>query len=157
MRTTLKRGVGRAAAVNGNGRAVLPPGVVTPIARYRQPPPRASALRLLGKAVLWLLALVAMVACALVGGFYLWAHESVAATQAHSRDVKLAQAQLDAVPLPGSPAVALVIGYDHRPNDGEASRSDTIMLIRADPATKSLSLLSFPRDLKVPINLPHDQ
>ena len=156
MRTTLKRGVGRAAAVNGNGRAVLPPGTVTPVARYRQPP-RAGALRLLGKAVLWLLALVAMVACALVGGFYLWAHESVAATQAHSRDVKLAQAQLDAVPLPGNPAVALVIGYDHRPNDGEASRSDTIMLIRADPATKTLSLLSFPRDLQVPIKCPHAQ
>jgi hypothetical protein len=31
MRTTLKRGYGRAAETNGNGRAVLPPGVVTPV------------------------------------------------------------------------------------------------------------------------------
>src|SRR4030095_7183708 len=43
-------------------------------------------------------------------------------------------------------------GYDHRAGDGDApSRSDTMMLIRADPVTKTISLLSFPRDLVVPI------
>ena len=42
MRTTLKRGYGRAAAANGNGRAVLPPAVASPITRYAQPrlPPK---------------------------------------------------------------------------------------------------------------------
>ena len=32
------------------------------------------------------------------------------------------------------------------------SRSDTLMLVRVDPATKLISLLSLPRDLYVPIN-----
>ncbi|HWG56448.1 MAG TPA: hypothetical protein VNT58_07995, partial [Gaiellaceae bacterium] len=41
MRTTTKRGIGRGAALdgNGNGRAVLPPGTTSPITIYRQPPP----------------------------------------------------------------------------------------------------------------------
>ena len=39
MRTTLKRGIGRGAAVEGNGRAVLPPGALSPITVYRQPEP----------------------------------------------------------------------------------------------------------------------
>ena len=46
-----------------------------------------------------------------------------------------------------------MIGYDHRAGVEREppSRSDTVMLIRADPATKTISLLSFPRDLDVPI------
>ena len=48
------------------------------------------------------------------------------------------------------PADALVIGYDHRPGDGNSpSRSDTVMLLRADPNTNTISMLSFPRDLIV--------
>ena len=39
MRTTLKRGVGRAAGLNGtNGHAVFPPAAASPVVRYRQPP-----------------------------------------------------------------------------------------------------------------------
>ena len=69
--------------------------------------------------------------------------------------VKKAAKQLD-VPLPGQPAVALVIGYDHRLEDGKGapSRSDTMMLVRADPQTDSISLLSFPRDMRVEIRCP---
>ena len=54
---------------------------------------------------------------------------------------------------PTTPAIALVIGYDHRAGmEGDRpSLSDTLMLIRADPQTKTISLLSFPRDLDVPI------
>ena len=46
-----------------------------------------------------------------------------------------------------------MIGYDHRAGveSNRPSLSDTLMLIRADPSTKSISLLSFPRDLDVPI------
>ena len=46
-----------------------------------------------------------------------------------------------------------MIGYDHRAGieSNRPSLSDTLMLIRADPATKTISLLSFPRDLDVPI------
>ena len=76
------------------------------------------------------------------GGAYLYFHESVAAVAAETPAVKRAAKQL-AVPLPGQPAVALVIGYDQRRGDGEStpSRSDTLMLLRADPATDSISLM----------------
>jgi LCP family protein required for cell wall assembly len=50
--------------------------------------------------------------------------------------------------------VALVIGYDKRVagvDKGSESRSDTIMLLRADPDARTISILSFPRDLTVPI------
>jgi anionic cell wall polymer biosynthesis LytR-Cps2A-Psr (LCP) family protein len=89
------------------------------------------------------------------GGAYLYFHQSVAAVAADTPEVKRAARQL-AVALPGQPAVALVIGYDHRKEDGNNStgRSDTLMLVRADPATDSISLLSFPRDMRVEIRCP---
>ena len=153
MRTTLKRGVGRGAR-NGNGKPVLPPGPLSPVSIYRQPPPPArSRVRLAARIAGWLglASLVFVVGAA--GGAYLYVHESVAAVAAKTPEVKRAARQLD-VPLPGQPAVALVIGYDHRPEDGDdaPSRSDTLMLVRADPATDSISLLSFPRDMSVPIH-----
>ena len=49
MRTTLKRGIGRTAVVNGDGHAVLPPGVLSPVTRYRQPERKRSALRTVGR------------------------------------------------------------------------------------------------------------
>ena len=156
MRTTLKRGLGRASA-NGNGRAVLPPGALTPITRYRQPEPgRRGPLRLVGRVVLWLAAVVSMVAIGLLGGAYLFFHQSLAATHPHSQDVKQAAPYLNDVPPPSHAAIALVLGYDHRASDakGTPSRSDTVMLLRADPETKSISMLSFPRDLVVDVYCP---
>ena len=69
--------------------------------------------------------------------------------------MKIAAKRLD-VALPGQPATALVVGYDRRAGEGAGtrSRSDTVMLVRADPKTKSVSLLSFPRDLFVEIDCP---
>ncbi len=156
MRTTLKRGIGRGAEVNGNGRAVLPPGSLTPVTLYRQPPPPRRGLAVqIGRFFAWLFLTVLMLAVGLVGGFYLWAHESAAALQAHSVDAKRAQARLDEVPDAKHAAISLVIGYDHRAGEqGLSSRSDTMMLIRADPVTKTISLLSFPRDLLVPLYCP---
>ena len=50
MKTTLKRGFGRGAAVNGNGRAVIPPGALSPVTLYRQPPPaKPGFAKLVGK------------------------------------------------------------------------------------------------------------
>jgi LCP family protein required for cell wall assembly len=156
MRTTLKRGIGRGADVNGNGRAVLPPGALTPVTLYRQPPPpRPGLAAQIGKFSLWLVVTLLMLVVGLVGGFYLWAHESAAALRPHSADAKRAEARLDAVPDAKHAAIALVIGYDHRAGErGLPSRSDTMMLMRADPVTKTISLLSFPRDLVVPIYCP---
>ena len=61
------------------------------------------------------------------------------------------------MPPPDEPAIALVVGYDRRLEDvktGNPSRSDTLMLVRADPTTDSISMLSFPRDLHVEIHCP---
>jgi anionic cell wall polymer biosynthesis LytR-Cps2A-Psr (LCP) family protein len=157
VRTTLKRGLGRATSVDGNGRAVLPPGAATPVSRYRQPPPpRRSALKLVGQIFFWMFVGLLMVAGAFAGGLYLWGHEKLGEVRAHSVDVKAAQKRLDLPPPPDQAAIALVIGYDRR--YGEAantpSRSDTIMLLRADPHTKAISMLSFPRDMLVDIHCP---
>jgi LCP family protein required for cell wall assembly len=158
MRTTLKKGIGRGAAANGNGRAVLPPAVLGPITRYRQPgrPARTIWARL-GRAFLWLVALVLLAALGVAGGAYLYYNQSVAAVAAHSKDVRVAAKNLD-IPLPGQPTVALVIGYDKR-KGAEAGvtgqRSDTMMLLRADPGTDAISMLSFPRDLTAEIRCPN--
>jgi LCP family protein required for cell wall assembly len=155
MRTTLKSRLGRAAAEDGNGHGTFPPepSAVT-IYRQPEPPPRrrgSLALKILG----WTGVVVAMLAVGTGGGYYLWAHESVAAVAAKSPGVKKASKQLK-VPLAGEPATALVIGYDHRANEakGTPSRSDTLMLIRADPRSKTISLLSLPRDMQAEVRCP---
>jgi LCP family protein required for cell wall assembly len=158
MRTTLKRGMGRAATLNGNGRVVLPPATLDAMRRYRQPPPpartvRGTAFRILG----WLLLAIVVVASGLAGGVYLYGHETLSALAPHS--VGGIQASKDknlqAVARPSDPATALVVGYDTRKGAdaaaGQQSRSDTIMLVRADPSNNTLSMLSFPRDLTVAI------
>src|SRR4029079_19049222 len=115
MRTTLKKGIGRGAAGNGNGHAVLPPGALTPVTLYRQPPPpqrgaAAQGGRLLATGgvartlgVVWV-----------VGGFYLWAHESVALLRPTSAEGQQTQARLDP---PKSAANAAGLGYDHLAGD----------------------------------------
>jgi LCP family protein required for cell wall assembly len=109
----------------------------------------------MGQVALWLGAASLVLLVGAAGGAYLYFHESVAAVAAKTPEVRRAARKLD-VPLPGQPAVALVIGYDRRLADGEGapSRSDTLMLVRADPRTDSISLLSFPRDLRVEIRCP---
>jgi LCP family protein required for cell wall assembly len=157
VRTTLKRAQGRSAGADGDGRAMLPPDALTPVTIYQpEPPPRRSGLGLLGRAAAIVLAGLVMLCISLVGGVYLWLHESVAAVNAHSADVKKAVAQLAEVPPADKAAIALVIGYDRRHGEAEGtpSRSDTIMLLRADPQTKAISMLSFPRDMIVDVRCP---
>jgi LCP family protein required for cell wall assembly len=159
MRTTLKRGVGRGASHNGNGKAVYPPGTLSTVTRYRQPEPSGrSALGLVGRIVLVTLLAVSSIAIAIAGGAYLYFHQSVASVRAHTPSVVRASKTLD-VPLPNHAAIALVIGYDHRAGFASTnpSLSDTLMLVRADPSTKTISLLSFPRDLEVPIYCPRSK
>ncbi len=153
MRTTLKRGLGRGAAPDGNGRSVLPPGAQSPVSVYRQPPPRKRSR--LGVFVQWFGLTAMVLATGALGGVYLHLHESVSELVASTPAVKRAAQQLSA-PLPDKPAVALIIGYDHRLSDGKGapSRSDTMMLVRADPESDSISLLSFPRDMRVEIRCP---
>jgi LCP family protein required for cell wall assembly len=155
MRTTLKRGIGRGAGLNGNGHSVLPPGAFTPMARYAQPPRRGTGFgRRVAGFLLWLGVLVLMVAGGAAGGLYLYGHDFASATAPHSRAMKKAAKRLDYV-APGKPAVALVLGTDHRYVDGkDPGRSDTMMLIRTDPASHTVSMLSFPRDMAVEIHCP---
>ncbi|HEX6680414.1 MAG TPA: LCP family protein [Gaiellaceae bacterium] len=156
MRTTLKRGIGRGAELNGNGHAVLPPRVLTPMSRYQQPPPQTPGIgRRLAGFFFWVLILVAMVAGGAAGGLYLYGHDFAEATAPHSKAFKKAASHGLTYAPPDKPAVALVLGTDHRFVDGKApGRSDTMMLIRTDPATHTVSMLSFPRDLQVEIHCP---
>jgi LCP family protein required for cell wall assembly len=171
MRTTLKRGMGRAATLNGNGngRVVLPPAPVPtmpapprppsePPRLYRQPePPHGSRGRTALKVLGWFLLAVLVVASGIGGGLYLYTHETLSAIGAHSKGAKIAAKDKNLHPIAtaSEPATALVVGYDTRRGadavNGQQSRSDTIMLVRADPTNNTLSLLSFPRDLLVPI------
>jgi LCP family protein required for cell wall assembly len=159
MRTTLKRGVGHTIAVDGdaNGRSAQPPVLTTPVVHYRQPRPTHPVLRLLGKAFLWLLAFAGMVAGGLGGAAYLYFDDTVEDIVAKTPEVRIAAKRLS-VPLPNEAATALVIGYDKRlgVERAEEARSDTIMLLRADPSDsgESISMLSFPRDLWVEVRCP---
>ncbi|MGH3044224.1 MAG: LCP family protein [Gaiellaceae bacterium] len=171
MRTTLKKGT--RGSVNGNGSVdgpepqylpepaappepplrvaappVLPPGP-SPRSSYRV---RRNPLKVLAKFVVWLIVLVLVAAGALAGGAKLYFDYSVAAVRAHSPEVVVAAKDLDAAPAAGQPATAIVIGYDQRAGEsGTGSRSDTVMLLRADPKKDTVTLLSFPRDLIVDI------
>src|SRR5215213_4217493 len=159
MRTTLKRGIGRSASANGNGRAILPPGALSPVTLYRQPERRPGVLQVALRIVGGLLATIALFAGAIAGGVYLFFHKSVGdlgpKTAADRKAAVLCEGKAagDACLNPVTPhhaAVGLVIGYDKR--FGEAtSRSDTVMLIRSQPNPQAVSLLSFPRDLLVNI------
>ena len=160
MRTTLKKRSRRSA--NGNG--AYPPGpppLLEPPLRAPPPPSppagfsersfyrvRRNPLKLLAKGVMWLVVLVLVAVGALAGGVKLYFDYSVAAVRPTSEEVREAVKDLDVL-VPGRPAVAIVIGYDKRPGDSSAGRSDTVMLLRADPDKEALTMLSFPRDLVV--------
>ncbi len=96
-----------------------------------------------------LFALVLVVA-AVVGW---WAHNLVNDIGNITPGVNAAKGSLDPqLPISNAPAIALVIGSDFRAGDvAGGSRSDTLMLVRIDPRTKYISLLSLPRDLYVTI------
>jgi LCP family protein required for cell wall assembly len=156
MKTTLKRGMGRSASANGNGRAVFPPGVRTPMTRYRQPEPQSrGAWHLIRLVTLWTVLAALVVAGGAAGAAYLRAHRFIAKTEPKSA-LDRAAAEAADVAIPGQPTTALVIGTDKRlgPEAEETGRSDTLLLVRADPQSNTISLLSFPRDLLVTVRCP---
>src|SRR5687768_14041992 len=77
MRTTLKRGIGRVAVVNGHGQAVLPPGALSPVTRYRWPERKRGVLRTVGTILFALVAVCLATASGIAGGTYLWELESL--------------------------------------------------------------------------------
>jgi hypothetical protein len=143
MRTTLKRGTAGHVAGNGHGGSVSP---LTGATRYRTSAGAVATHR----QVLPLARDVVLVAAgAPSAGRGSYQREGARCALAAPID---AQQDLD-VPTPDQPTVALVIGYDKRlgPESSLGSRSDTVMLLRADPQKKVISMMSFPRDLVVTI------
>ena len=127
---------------------------------YEQPHPRRRVLKVLAKTLFALLALVVMVTTAAAAGTWLYGEDTVSQLiPPRTKETEKTRKTL-AIPVPGKPAIALVLGYDKRfkgSGAGQPSRSDTIMLIRMDPEKKTMTLLSFPRDLQVPIYCPGHQ
>ncbi len=153
MRTTLKRRIGRWEQVTGNGRAASALAARSKISRYQQPPASGRVLRGIGRFLLNLALFAAVVAGGAAGGLYLWANQELSQTAATTPDVVKSEEHL-VVTAPNQPVLALVVGYDKRRGlAGDPGRSDTVMLVRLDPRedSRSISLLSFPRDLKVPL------
>ncbi len=111
---------------------------------------------MVGRVLLGLLLAIVALVLGVAGGAYLWFHESLASVQAHSLAVKKAEKQLNVV-LPGHATIALVLGYDQRAGAAftSSSRSDTVMLLRADPVTDTITELSIPRDLGTAIYCPN--
>jgi LCP family protein required for cell wall assembly len=159
MKTTLKRGVGRAAGADGNGRAVLPPGALTPITHYQQPGKRRGLLGILGRILFFLVLATASLLVGIGGGYWLEGEQTVVDIDRASRrdpQIRKAAKQLD-IPLPDRPTIAIAVGQDIRrwaKGAERGDRTDTVMLLRADPSIGTLSMLSFPRDLLVNIHCP---
>jgi LCP family protein required for cell wall assembly len=62
------------------------------------------------------------------------------------------QGDAAAVPATSVPAInVLLLGTDARPDETDAPRTDTMLLLTYDPQRRSLGMLSLPRDLWVPI------
>ena len=159
MRTTLKRGVGRGAEINGNGHAAVPPAGLTPITHYRQPRRRGGIPGLVARVFFFLLVAVTSLVLGVAGGYWLDGEQTVVDIDRASRkdpQIRKAAQKLDIV-LPGRPAIAMVVGQDFRKwakEEERGGRADTVMLIRADPNVGTMSTLSFPRDLMVNIHCP---
>jgi LCP family protein required for cell wall assembly len=159
MKTTLKRGLGRSAHVNGNGRALQPAGALTPITRYEQPRQRRGLVGILGRILFFLVATSFALLVGVAGGYWLEGEQTVLdISNASLRDPQIRRAaQKLEIPLPDRPAIAIVVGHDTRRwarGDERGGRADTVMLMRADPTegNETLSMLSFPRDLAVTIH-----
>jgi LCP family protein required for cell wall assembly len=129
----------------------------TPVHYRVLPKAPRSRLRSLERIVVSGLLVVLALGLGVGGGAFIWFHQSLLAVSASSPDLRRAAKELD-VTLPGQATTALVLG-DNQRTGIEASaggRSDTILLVRADPRTNTISLLSLPRDLQAPVYCPRN-
>jgi len=75
---------------------------------------------------------------------------SVVAHRSAEQEVVVAKTEQELRPaLPGEAMNILLIGSDKTKIPGDTGRSDTQILVRLDPETKSISMFSVPRDLRV--------
>jgi len=116
--------------------------------------PRRNRRRRWVRVALWTTGTILLVVIAVAAaGFYMF-YGDYSRLTTPPKDFRQAENQIDpTLPVANAAAIALVIGSDHRYTDGSApARSDTLMLVRIDPRTHLISLLSLPRDLWV--NIP---
>ncbi len=116
-------------------------------ARYWRVPPRRRTWVGVVAFSLWIL--VGLVVSVALGG-YIYLDDTLEASAPDTPEAKAARAATRPV-LPGKPANILLIGSDTRPSEGDPGRSDSLILVRMDPKHDFISMLSFPRDLYVPI------
>ncbi len=122
----------------------------------KEPKKRRRVLRFF----LWTFLVLGLVAATGAGAFYFYLQDAVdQITEAKTKDEKAALGSLSDPKLNTTvsgakrPVIFLLIGQDRRKELGETrGRSDTLMLVRIDPKTKVVSMLSFPRDWIV--NIP---
>ncbi len=101
--------------------------------------------------VVGIIAAILVIAGLGAGGYAYWYLEDTVSAITETKDERQQDAQADLdVPLPDQPITALVVGEDRRPGQGPG-RSDTLMLVRVDPRTQSIAMMSFPRDLIVDV------
>ncbi len=104
------------------------------------------------RVALWTFGSLLILLLAIGGVVGYWAHGLVGQISHLDKSTQDAQGDLVQIPTANQAAVGLVIGSDKRQGDGvNDSRSDTLMLVRIDPQTHYISLLSLPRDLWVDI------
>lgn len=101
----------------------------------------------IGMGITLLVLLLAVGVWALVG----WMTFDSAVDKANARITAPTEAALtpDAGSIATTPTTILILGVDQR--GGQPGRSDTIMLVRSNPETKSFSQLSIARDMRVDI------
>jgi LCP family protein required for cell wall assembly len=108
--------------------------------------------RRLRRVLLWSVVGLFVLVAAIAGGSYLWLNSLVSRHQVTDPAISAALVTpADAIGAPTGMNI-LLLGSDKRPtNSGEETRSDTVMLVHADPKQNYLSVLSLPRDLRVEV------
>ncbi|MGO8682968.1 MAG: LCP family protein [Thermoleophilia bacterium] len=115
-------------------RAAGPPLAAAPAAGGLWP----KLLKIIALAILAVISVTAGIA---VG----WLRSTVATVQSKDPVAVSKAAKQLTPPLPGEAVNILFIGADHSAS-GDPGRSDSQILVRLDPKTKSISMLSIPRD-----------
>ena len=105
--------------------------------------------RRLRRALLWSLIGLVILVVMVGGGSLIWLNCKVSDSTITTL-TSIGTSLSDAFDTPNSMDI-LLLGCDKRPEAGEESRSDTVMLLHVDTDQDYLSLLSLPRDLRVEI------
>src|SRR3954447_1837096 len=117
-----------------------------------QKPPRPGR-RLLWRAAIGALLIVACSAATVASAGLLEVDQLIRIVKSESAPIPGIEGALDNIPA-GKPQTVLVLGSDRRYQDikeKNPARSDTMLLVRLDPARGVTAVMSIPRDLKVDI------